>query len=569
MTLKTHRLLTAALAGIVLSAVAAAPGSAAPVSADRTSAAESKRVDAVPTPKLGWYKCYEIAECATVRLPLDYDQPRGATTEIAVLRVRARDQRHKIGSLFLNPGGPGGSATEFARYAPEFLSDSLLDRFDIVGVDPRGIGASANVRCFKSVKDQTAVLDLFNVPFPVTRAEEQRYVRGSKLLGRACSTTGRPLTGAMSTAEVARDMDVMRRAVGDKKLNYLGFSYGSALGQYYANMFPDRFRALTVDGVLTPTAWVGNTRQILDERLRSSDGAYRALIEILRRCDRAGEKYCVFAAGDPVRNFETIARRLRAEPIQLPDGEGGTFTVTYAIFVSAILGALYGTDAGEVVTEISAEVWAALQGGSTAALTARARAARASRQGYDFPYENGFEATSAVICTDGRHPADAGSWPAATARRDRQAPYFGRAWGWIDSQCAHKMWTVQDEDAYRGPFNRRTVAPVLVVGNFWDPATNYRGAVASSRLLPNSRLLSSNNWGHTAYGSGVCATTAIDNYLLTGKPPAKGTVCTDSAQPFTEPLPPPGEVATLSSPTGKQRPPVATVNPESPLLPQK
>jgi len=189
MPLKTHRLLTAALAGIVLSAVAAAPGSAAPVASDRTSKVESKRVDAVPTPKLGWYKCYQIAECATARLPLDYDKPKGATTEIAVLRIKAKDQKHKIGSLFLNPGGPGGSATEFALFAPYFLSDSLLQRFDIVGVDPRGIGASANVRCFKSVKDQTAVFDLMNVPFPVTKAEEKRYVTGSKLMGKACSTS--------------------------------------------------------------------------------------------------------------------------------------------------------------------------------------------------------------------------------------------------------------------------------------------------------------------------------------------------------------------------------------------
>jgi pimeloyl-ACP methyl ester carboxylesterase len=565
---KAHRLLTAALAGILLSAGAVAPGSAAPAAPDRTSRTESERVDAVPTPRLGWHACHEIAECATARLPLDYDQPDGATTEIALLRVKAKDQRRKIGSLFLNPGGPGGSATSFALFAPSFLSDSLLERFDIVGVDPRGIGAGANVRCFSSVADQTPVLDLLNVPFPVTRAEEQRYVAGSELLGKACSTTGRPLSGAMSTAEVARDMDVIRRAVGDRKLNYLGFSYGSALGQYYANMFPDRFRALAVDGVLDPAAWVGSTRQILDERLRSSDGAYRALIEILERCDRAGEKFCVFAAGDPVRNFGAIARALRAEPIELPVG-GGTFTVTYAIFVGAVLGSLYGIDAGPAVTRLAAEVWAALTANSTDALTERVRAARPAERGYDIPYQNGLEASSTVICTDGRHPADAGSWPAATARRDQRAPYFGRAWGWIDSQCAHRTWTGQDEDAYRGPFTRRTAAPVLVVGNFWDPATNYRGAVASSRLLPNSRLLSSNNWGHTAYGSGACVTTAIDDYLLTGAPPAGGTVCTDSVQPFTEPLPPPGETATMSTPTGKQRPPVATPIPASPLIPQK
>jgi pimeloyl-ACP methyl ester carboxylesterase len=570
MPLKTHRLLTSALAGVVLAAGATVPALGtpalgAPASAS-TSTAEKRRVDAVPTPKLGWYKCFDIAECATVRLPLDYDQPRGATTEVAVLRVKAKDQKHKIGSLFLNPGGPGGSGTGIALAAPEFLSDSLLQKFDIVGVDPRGIASSENVKCFKSVKDQTAVQNLLSVPFPVTKAEEQAYVKGSKLLGKACSTTGKPLSGSMSTAEVARDMDVLRRAVGDKKLNYLGFSYGTALGQYYANMFPDRFRALVVDGVLNPQEWTGsNTKQILDARLRSSDGAYAALIEILKRCDRAGETKCVFAAGDPVKRFDAIAKRLLKKPVVVTD-EGGTFTITYAVFVSAILGSLYSPFAGEDVTAVAAEVQGLIDGGSATAVLNRIHRAQATKS-YDFPYDNGFEASSAVICTDGLHPRDAGAWPALTAQRDREAPYFGRSWGWIDSQCARDTWTVRDEDAYVGPFTKRTAAPVLVVGSIHDPATNYAGAVSSSRLLPNSRLLSSNNWGHTGYGTGPCVTAAIDAYLLTGKPPAKGTFCTDAPQPFTEPLPTDTAAKTLSAVPGKKLPPVVSIRPDSILLP--
>jgi pimeloyl-ACP methyl ester carboxylesterase len=561
----THRLLTAALAGALLAAGATVPAVAAPARTDRTSTIESRRVDRVPTPKLGWYKCYDYAECATVKLPLDYDQPRGAQTEIAVLRVKAKDQSHKIGSLFVNPGGPGGSATDLALAAPYFLSDSLLQRFDVVGVDPRGIGASANVRCFKTVKDQTAVYDLLNVPFPLTRAEEQTYVKGSKLLGKACSTTGRPLAGAMSTAEVARDMDVMRRAVGDKKLSYLGFSYGTALGQYYANMFPDRFRAVVVDGVIDPRAWVGSdTRQLLDSRMHSADGATRALREILGRCDRVGERYCAFAAGDPVKNFDTIAKSLKAKPLVITD-EGGTFTLTYAGFISGVLGILYSPTAGDDVTQAVAEIWTALNGGSSAALARRITTAARQSRAYDFPYDNGAEATYGVLCTDGLHPSDAGSWPALTARRDQQAGYFGRPWGWLTSPCARNTWTVRDEDAYRGPFNRRTAAPVLVVGSFWDPATNYDSAVASSRLLPNSRLLSSNNWGHTAYGTGVCATAAIDSYLLTGRTPPKGKVCTDAPQPFASPLP---TVRTLASRPGKILPPVVSPRPDSILVPR-
>ncbi|GID26047.1 alpha/beta hydrolase [Paractinoplanes brasiliensis] len=555
---KTHRLLTSALAGTLV--IGAAVAGAAPASAGSASS-EARLVDAVPTPKLDWYKCYEIAECATVQLPLDYRKPQGPSTEIAVLRVKARNQAQRVGSLFVNPGGPGGSSTQFALAAPDFLSAALVDRFDIVGVDPRGVGASEQVKCFPSVRAQTEVFNLMNVPFPVTAAEERDYVTGSKRLGRACSATGRPLTAHASTAEVARDMDVVRRAVGDKKLTYLGFSYGSALGQYYANMFPDRFRALVVDGVLDPAAWVGNTRQILDQRLRSSAGAYKALHEILVRCDKAGESKCVFAEGDPVKRFDQVANRLKTDPLEFPDGAGGTIQVTYAVFISAVLGTLYSTDAGAGVTQLAAEIAQAQEGGSTAPLLKRVNAAKAARA-YDFPYENGFEAASTVICTDGKHPADASSWPAAVERRDREARYFGRPWGWIDSQCANKTWTVQDRNAYTGPFTNRTAATFLIVGNFWDPATAYHGAVSARALAPNASLLSSNNWGHTAYGSGVCATTTIDTYLLTGKAPQDGKTCTDAAQPFTSPAP----SATVRAATAGQRPPVATIRPDSVLL---
>ena len=554
---KVHRLLTAVLAGAVATTGVSLPAVAAP-GYDRTSAAEAHRVDQVPTPKLGWYPCYQIAECATVRLPLDYDQPRGATTEVAVLRVKAKDPAHRIGSLFLNPGGPGGSGTQFALDAPQFLSDSLLQRFDIVGIDPRGIAASDNVKCFASVKDQTAVLANLNVSFPVGKAQEKTYELGARQLGRACSTTGRPLSGSVSTAEDARDMDVIRRAVGDKKLNYLGFSYGTALGQYYANMFPDRFRVLVVDGVIDPRAWVGNTGQILDARMHSANGAYRALHEMLVRCGRAGPSYCAFAGGDPVRKFDQIAAALLKKPLVFRDQ-----TLTYADFVGGVLGLLYSPLAGDSLTPILAQIWDALQGGSTAALAARIRAAQAGK-GYDFPYDNGTEAALSVICTDTLEPADVTAWPAATAQRDREAPYFGRAWGWLTAPCARDTWTVRDEDAYRGPFDKRTQSPMLYVGSLWDPATNYDSAVAASRLHPTARLLSSNNWGHTAYGTGACATAAIDGYLLTGALPATGTLCTDAPQPFASPLP---TASTFQARRGKQLPPVVSLRPKSILTP--
>ncbi|AGL16870.1 alpha/beta hydrolase [Actinoplanes sp. N902-109] len=547
----TARFSGAATAAVLLTASLAAPtaATAAPVPAtaatsDVTSQLEQQRVDSVPAPVLAWYNCGGKAQCATAALPLDYDDPAGPAVQIAVTRLKARKPAARIGSLFVNPGGPGGSGTEMAADAANFLSDSVLDRFDIVGFDPRGVGASTELTCFTSTRSQTIALAKMSVAFPYGQTEQAAYIKSAQTVGKACSTTGAALAGAMSTAEAARDMDVLRRAVGDPKLTYLGFSYGSALGQYYANMFPDRVRALAIDGVINPVSWTGTAAtgsRLQDDRLRSADGAYRALQKLLERCDTVGSKRCSFAAGNPSTHFATIARRLRAEPLVLGrDPDAGTVRLTYASFVGLVLSALYSPYAADAVTSLAGEV-AALQSGTATGTAPRATARRSLLQrvvrqqaaARDFAYDNSLEAFAGVMCTDGAHPADAAKWPGLTAAADKRAPYFGRAWGWSSVPCATDTWTVHDEDAYTGPFNRRTSAPVLVVGNYWDPATNYREAVSSAKLLPNSRLLTSDNWGHTAYGTSACVTRAMDTYLLRGALPAAGTLCRSEIQPFS------------------------------------
>ncbi|HYY12413.1 MAG TPA: alpha/beta hydrolase, partial [Kineosporiaceae bacterium] len=473
-----------------------------------------------------------------------YDQPKGAKITLGLLRLPARDPKHRIGSLFVNPGGPGGMATRFALSARHFLSGGVLDRFDIVGLDPRGVGKSTQLQCFSTTAQRDrALAPLDDLAFPYGPTEEASYVGAAKALGRACSTTVRSLTGAMSTSEDARDLDVMRRAVGDRKLSYFGLSYGSALGQYYADLFPDRVRVVAIDGVINPLTWAGTTatrETVQDDRLRSADGAYAALRELLKRCAAAGAARCTLAAdGDPTANFDVLAQRLRVTPASLPDPVDGTTTVTYADFISYVLGNLYDDNGyGNVVAmtkrllEATAPAAAGTPadrdaaGRAVAALLARAKAdARGS-------YNSSFEMYSAVSCTDGQHPADASLWPAKLAAADVRAPYFGRAWGYSTVACGRSTWTVRDEDAYTGPWTKRTSGPVLVVGNYWDPATNYAEAVAVSKELPNSRLLSSDSWGHTAYGRGTCVTGAVDRFLLTAALPAKGTVCKGDVQPF-------------------------------------
>ncbi|MGB7980033.1 MAG: alpha/beta hydrolase, partial [Candidatus Nanopelagicales bacterium] len=543
---------------------------------DTTSPAEARRVDRVRAPRPDWFDCSplfgERTECATVKLPLDYDQPRGAQTEVAVLRIKAANQKRKLGTLFLNPGGPGGSGVEIAAAAPFFLSPSLLARFDVVGMDPRGTNYSANVRCWPNVGAQAAALSGLNVAFPFLAAEKRAYIASAQKFGRACSTTGKPLTAHMSTANVARDMDVLRRTFGDTKLSYLGFSYGSYLGNVYANLFPDRVRAVAIDGVLDPIAWagtLGNADVPQTARLRSGEGAAKALDEILRRCTQAGPDYCMLAGtGNPRGTYARIVAALKKQPLAITDEETGEvfFEITYAILVSFLLSDLYSPDGYSAVDFDLSFIWALLQdradpgsvksaerARATRALVGKFEDARAAEKaaktraaqgraavgGFAFPYFNGPEAFQSVLCTDGRNPADANRWPTYADRANATAPGFGPLWTWASAPCASNTWTVRDTDAYAGPFTRRTSAPVLVVGNYWDPATNYQGAVSAASLLPNSRLVSSDSWGHTAYGTSACVTGSVDRYLLTGAVPKPGTKCTGDVAPFTEPLEPP------------------------------
>ncbi|WP_246119423.1 alpha/beta hydrolase [Cellulomonas massiliensis] len=566
MATRPHRVLISALAvaGLTAGLLAVVPTAAGAASTSRTSAKEAARVDRVKAPHLDWYDCSayfgDRTQCATATLPLDYDKPTGATTEVALLRLPASDRKKRIGSLFVNPGGPGGSGVEAAAAAEQFLSPELTERFDVVGLDPRGTNYSAAVKCFPNAGAQAKAYQGFGVDFPVGAIERLAWISSSEKVGRGCSTTGKPLSASMSTAEVARDMDVLRRAVGDKKLTFLGFSYGTYLGNVYANMFPDRVRAVAIDGVLDPVGWAGTaaTRTVPQtQRIRSGEGARSALLEILQRCRIAGPDYCETAKrGTPKAVYDSVIASLKKKPATITDPETGEvlLELTYSAFAGFLLGDLYAPDAGTYVDLDLSFVADLVSGGAGVRKTANARLAtrvearqreaaqhqadgkRARAFGFALPYDNGNEAFWSVLCTDGLNPAKASDWTRATQIAQQRAPEFGPLWTWSSSPCASSTWTAKDEDAYRGTFSHRTAAPVLVVGNTWDPATNVDGAVAAAELLPSSRLVLSDSWGHTAYGTSECVTNAVDAYLLSVKLPSVGKHCTGDQQPFTTPL---------------------------------
>jgi pimeloyl-ACP methyl ester carboxylesterase len=376
--------------------------------------------------------------------------------------------------------------------------------------------------------------------FPVTREEERVWIRSNRALARACAERGGAILDHMSTANVARDMDLLRRAVGDAKLTYAGYSYGSYLGATYANLFPGKVRALVVDGVLDPVAWStgrGDQARTLpfSTRLGSAKGASATLQEFLRLCD-AGGPNCAFSEGNPKRRFDRLARRLLREPVEVTDpASGETFLVTYAELIGTTLNVLYDPIFWPEWAEVLQQLWE-LTDPEAAAASLRALRARFGGGLQQEPYPNFIEGGPGVFCSETHNPDNVRAWSRAARAQDRQFPYFGRPWTWTSSIC--EPWPGWDRDHYDGPWNRTTANPVLVVGNTFDPATPYHGAVTVDRLLPRSRLLTLAGWGHTSLFLSACVDAHVNTYLLTTRVPARGTVCAPDVVPFAEPAAP-------------------------------
>jgi pimeloyl-ACP methyl ester carboxylesterase len=484
-------------------------------------------------PQIDWQPCgpgFEGVECATVQVPLDYDHPNGAKTDIALSRVPAADPKNRIGSLFLNPGGPGGSGVDLVAFGfGEFLNQTLLGRFDIVGWDPRGIGGSTPIQCWNTNADRDAYFA--NSPmFPYRASQERPYYDLQRNIANLCFSRPQRILRNMSTADVVRDLDLLRQAVGDQKLNYLGYSYGSHIGNTYANMFPSKVRALVIDGVLNPILWTSGW-QIQSDRVAS----FKVLEQFFRQCDAAGAACSLGGAGGSKARFDALLAYVRQTPILLGDGQGGVFEYSYDLFVADSAGVMYSPEIWSGYADFLDFLNDALIGDPTAAMRAleKRRAIEAAVRNAAPKreiYSNGTEAYFGNHCSDAEYPALFGLY-SIIGKYAEAGSFQGPYWWWNNAGCAN--WPTA-ADRYIGPWSARTSAPVLVVGNFFDPATDYAGAVASSRLLPNSRLLSYAGWGHTAAYSGrsQCADDFVSLYLLDGSLPPRGTVCPAAQNPF-------------------------------------
>ena len=304
---------------------------------------------------------------------------------------------------------------------------------------------------------------------------------------RACDQRAGAILNHMATADVARDMDLLRAALGDARLNYVGYSYGSYLGVTYANLFPDRFRALVVDGVLDPVAWstgAGNSArtQPVSTRLRSDAGTLATLEEFFRLCDAAGPSGCAFAPRSKAR-YADLADRLKDDPTPIKDPfTGEVFLYNYSFLVADTIGAMYFSPDWPFFAELLAYVDANVDpDGAGAALASFRHQLGVTDPTFD-RYQNQIEGFPGVLCSDSDNPDNYDAWSTAGKAADQQFRYFGRAWTWVSSLCAE--WRGQDAARYMGPFTATTQAPVLVVGTKFDPATRYEGARTVAGLLP-------------------------------------------------------------------------------------
>jgi pimeloyl-ACP methyl ester carboxylesterase len=439
-------------------------------------------------------------QCATARVPLDYGKPAGETLGIALIRARATgDEGKRIGSLLFNFGGPGGSGVATLPAMGD-LFDSLRGRYDLVGFDPRGVADSSEVVCRD---DRATEASLALDSTPDTPAEERAYFADAKAFGAGCAERSGKLLPHIGTTDAARDLDVLRQVLGDEKLHYFGFSYGTGLGGVYAHLFPRRVGRLTLDAVVDPSA--GFVQHSRNQAL----GFQRALDNYFR--DRGTS---------PRAGTARVVRLLdRLDGAPLPAGSGRRLTQSLAL--TGIIAPLYSRSSWPALTR----ALSAAEGGDGAPLLRLADSYN-DRDGQGH-YSTAHHSQRAISCADAKERVSAGEVRARHLADFREvSPVFGPYLAWdLAGWCA--SWPVPG--AHGTPeVSAPGAAPVLVVGGTGDPATPFEGSLRMAQELGEGVgvHVTHKGEGHGAYPSGdACVRRVVDAYFLDGKTPAPRTVC--------------------------------------------
>ncbi len=470
----------------------------------------SSSLAAAPGSSLRWVRCSggqgpAGAQCASVTVPLDPQHPNGETVAMAVDRVPATGRR--TGSLLVNPGGPGVSGVDALPGLAAELSPTLRQHFDIVGFDPPGVGRSRPIECL----DDTGLAAYLHTDPNPPAAGLDHLVAVDRSLAAACQAHSGAILPYVSTVDAALDLDRVRQALGDTRLTYLGFSYGTLLGATYADRFPTRVRAMVLDGAIDPAVDTTSAARA------QSDAIDGELDQFASTC--AHQPSCAWHPGsDPVATYLALEARVRAEPLRVA-GSGRTVGPAELLYGTAE--ALYATSLWPTLEKA---LGAATAGDGSAVLRLFDNYVERSPSG---SYSTTIEAEQAVNCLDAPVPT-VDQIRALRPSFTTAAPVFGGLV--VDSLAACDVWPVP-ATGHPAPVHASGSPPIVVVGSTGDPVTPYAAARSLAGELDRGVLLTRVGEGHTGYLASTCVRSKVDTYLVTGQPPAAGTRC--DSQPGT------------------------------------
>jgi pimeloyl-ACP methyl ester carboxylesterase len=508
---RTH--LAAILLVAILAACAPAPTtsptapSAPPTSSSQPAASGANASPSpVPEPSVAparWADCGGGFTCAEVRVPRDYAAPTEGYLNISMIRSAATKPAKRIGALLVNPGGPGVSGVEFVRDGLAIFPAELRERFDIVGFDPRGVNSSTAVRCIDNLDGHDA-LD----PSPDDAAELRALVTAAHEYADACASRNPTTLAYLSTDAVARDLDLLRSAVGDAELTYLGFSYGTLIGALYAEHFPTRIRAMVLDGAIDPSL------DLQTFRAGQADGFEGALDRFLADC--AKKSSCAFnEGGKSARAFDALMASIDKTPlpaIRVNDPrEVGPGLTWYAV-----LGALYSESYWPLLALALEEA----KDGDGSLLLAISDPYRGRKP--NGSYSNLQDAYVSNVCLDYPAPTDVDTYSGWAQSLEKPAPHFGELVAYADLICS--FWSIPAQ-GHPHAVSAPGAPPIVIVGTTGDPATPYAWSEALADQLESAVLVTREGEGHTGYGDSRCVQKAVDTYLLTLKPPKDGLTC--------------------------------------------
>ncbi|MCW2740051.1 MAG: Alpha/beta hydrolase family protein [Blastococcus sp.] len=447
-------------------------------------------------------------ECGRIAVPISYDEPQGATLPVFLVRVRAAAQTDRIGSLVVNPGGPGASGADAAIGLALTLPTSVLARFDLVGFDPRGVGLSTPVEC---IPDETKEEIVASEPRPTTDEQLDEAFGLAQDVADGCAKEYGDALGTFNTVDTARDLDQVREALGDEQLTYLGYSYGTTLGSTYAELFPDKVRALVLDAAVDPDT---DARSDAEQGARAMEAGFDAFakncVGLIAGCP---------IGGDPRAFLEALLAQAASTPIpsrpEAGSPDAGTREATPGVIMTAVRAALYDTASWPQL----AQALAAAKKGDSAGLFSLAHSF-SGRLG-DGTYSNRLDANVAINCADDDQTFGKDEIRGLAAEWGNKYPLFGAG-------AAVGLYTCSVWEADRTPLPVRDAegsAPILVVGNTGDPVTPLPGAEDLARDLESAVLLIWQGNGHTAYPKNACITASVDAYLIDLTAPMDGLTC--------------------------------------------